>query len=149
MGRYRLNEKPNPVSKRPRRSNKGTTSSGDCTIPPQARYSKAILSELDLGSVLQHQVLHGSEVSLGTRFNPFDATLLNLGSKSQRLIFYYHQAYSMNIVALNFQEHCLSNAIADSALLHAILYIVATDCALLLRCVKYVLRKAGSTLLMI
>ncbi|KAH7116388.1 hypothetical protein EDB81DRAFT_701995 [Dactylonectria macrodidyma] len=127
MGRYRLNEKPNPVSKRPRRSNKGTTSSGDCTIPPQARYSNAILSELDLGSVLQHQVLHGSEVSLGTRFNPFNATLLNLGSKSQRLIFYYHQAYSMNIVALNFQEHCLSNAIANSALLHAILYIVATD----------------------
>jgi hypothetical protein len=33
----------------------------------------------------------------------------------------------MNIVALNFQEHCLSNAIADSALLHAILYIVATE----------------------
>ncbi|KAI5460609.1 hypothetical protein BGZ63DRAFT_249206 [Mariannaea sp. PMI_226] len=33
----------------------------------------------------------------------------------------------MNIVALNFQEHCLSNAITDSALLHAILYIVATD----------------------
>ncbi|KAM6513517.1 hypothetical protein FALCPG4_015922 [Fusarium falciforme] len=127
MGRYRLNEKPNPESKRPRRSNKDTTSSGDCTIPSQARYSKAILSELDLGSVLQHQVLHSSEVSLGTRFNPFDATLLNLGSKSQRLVFYYHQAYSMNIVALNFQEHCLSNAIADSALLHAILYIVATE----------------------
>lgn len=33
----------------------------------------------------------------------------------------------MNIAALNFKNDCLSNAVSDPALLHAILYIVATD----------------------
>lgn len=33
----------------------------------------------------------------------------------------------MNMAALNFQNDCLTNAISDPALLHAILYIVATD----------------------
>ncbi|KAM5529740.1 hypothetical protein FOXYSP1_17584 [Fusarium oxysporum f. sp. phaseoli] len=80
-----------------------------------------------LSSRLQHQILYGSQVQLGKRFNPFDATLLNLGPRSERLIFYYHQAYSMNMVALDFKDDCLSNAIADPALLHAVLYIVASD----------------------
>lgn len=33
----------------------------------------------------------------------------------------------MNMVALDFKDDCLSNAIADPTLLHAVLYIVATD----------------------
>lgn len=33
----------------------------------------------------------------------------------------------MNMVALDFKDDCLSNAIADPALLHAVLYIVASD----------------------
>lgn len=78
--------------------------------------------------------------------NPFDATLLNLGPQSRRLILYCtlghlhmlayklantpgqdHQAYTMNRVALDFKDDCLSNSITNSALLHTILYTVCTD----------------------
>lgn len=38
-----------------------------------------------------------------------------------------YQAYTMNMVALSFPADCLSNAITDLALLHAVLYIVSTD----------------------
>lgn len=46
---------------------------------------------------MQHQILYGSQVTLGKRFNPFDAKLVDLGPKSEKLIFYctYLQQYTI------------------------------------------------------
>lgn len=78
MGRFKVNTKTSAEAKQ---SNK------------QRRYLEASALGEDLDSLLQRQVLLGSQVELGKRFNPFDATLLGLGPKSERLVFYCELNY--------------------------------------------------------
>lgn len=87
MGRFKINtkasgtEKESPRNKKPRSLEDSETNSFRSA-------SKSLVLEEDLDSLLQRQVLLGSQVDLGKRFNPFDATLLGLGPKSEKLVFY-------------------------------------------------------------
>ncbi|KAK5996199.1 hypothetical protein PT974_04628 [Cladobotryum mycophilum] len=69
----------------------------------------------------------GPIVLLGGQFDPLDSFSLHLGPESQELIFYYHQAFSMNSVALDIEADCLFYSAVDLALFHSVLYMIAAE----------------------
>ncbi|RFU27439.1 hypothetical protein B7463_g8899, partial [Scytalidium lignicola] len=60
-----------------------------------------------------------------SKVDPFDSLVISLQPRSEQLLVRYHTAYRTNSIAVNPEGDFFYHASADSAMLHAILYLVA------------------------
>ncbi|KAH8808106.1 fungal-specific transcription factor domain-containing protein [Xylogone sp. PMI_703] len=61
----------------------------------------------------------------GSKVDPFDSLAVPLQPRSEQLLIRYHTTYRTNSIAVNPESDFFHHASADSAMLHAILYLVA------------------------